>query len=244
MSTSEELKLKSDTNRNIIENQKEKKNKIKEEKTTINEDLVTNKTSPLVNIRQISSLSESAINYFAIGICLFIYGSNGLEWFNINEEKNKQFYLGYFLISGGVLYIFGVINWYEGKELIFLLDFILSFVFFAIFLKNQNHFYDYITNISTGNDKLEGIFYILLFTFLLIIGISSKDKGIAYIIDYATLFISFVFLFAYKFFKNELIGKIDYYMFIVTGALFWITGILKILNNMMDSSIIFFEPSD
>ena len=230
MSNTEEIKLESGTNRKIIEIRKEKKNKNKEQKIQINEDLVTKKKYPLVNIRQISSLSESAINYFVIGFCLFIYGCHGLGWFNIDEEKNKQFYLGYFLLSGGVLYIIGVINWYEGKELIFLLDFILSFLFIAIFLKNQNHFYDYITNISNGDDKLEGIFYILLFTFLLIIGISSKDKGIAYIIDYAALFISYVFLFVYKFFKYNIIGKIDNYMFIVTGALFWITGIFKILN--------------
>ena len=244
MSSTEEMKLKSETNRNIIEIKKEKKNKIKEEKNIINEKLVTNKGSPLINIRQISFLSESVINYFAIAICLFIYGCHGLEWFNVDEDKNKQFYLGYFLISGGVLYIIGIINWYEGKELIFLLDFILSFFFIAIFLKNQIHFYDYMIDISTGDDKLEGVFYILLFAFLLIIGISSKDKGIAYIIDYAALFVTFIFLFAYKFFRNDIIGKIDYYMFIVTGALFWITGIFKILNNMMDSSIIVFEPTD
>ena len=244
MSTTEEMKIKSDTNRNILGTNREKKNKINEVKTANNEELVTKKTFPLINIRQISTLSESVVNYFAIGICLFIYGCHGLKWFNIEEEKNKQFYLGYFLISGIVLYIVGVINWYEGKELIFLLDFILSFLFIAIFLKNQNHFYDYMTNISTADDKLEGIFYILFFSFLLIIGISSKDKGIAYIIDYAALFVAYIFLFAYKFFRNDIIEKIDYYMFIVTGAFFWITGIFKILDNMMNASILVVQPTD
>ena len=244
MSTTEEMKIKSDTNRNILGTNREKKNKINEVKTANNEELVTKKTFPLINIRQISTLSESVVNYFAIGICLFIYGCHGLKWFNIEEEKNKQFYLGYFLISGIVLYIVGVINWYEGKELIFLLDFILSFLFIAIFLKNQNHFYDYMTNISTADDKLEGIFYILFFSFLLIIGISSKDKGIAYIIDYAALFVAYIFLFAYKFFRNDIIEKIDYYMFIVAGAFFWITGIFKILDNMMNASILVVQPTD
>ena len=210
MSSTEEMKLKSETNRSIIEAKKGMKNKINKDKTKNNEELIIKKTSPLINIRQLSSLSESVVNYFAIGICLFIYGCHGLEWFNIDEEKNKQFYLGYFVISGVILYIIGVINWYEGKELIFLLDFILSFLFIAIFLKNQSHFYDDITNISTGDDKLEGIFYILLFSFLLIIGVSSKDKGIAFIIDYAALFVTYIFLFAYKFFRNDIIGKIDY----------------------------------
>ena len=46
------------------------------------------------------------------------------------------------------------------------------------------------------NLKLEGLFYILFFTFILIIGISAKEKGIIFIINYGVLFFGFVFLFS------------------------------------------------
>ena len=202
------------------------------------------KTSPLIHIRQYSYLSESIINYIGIGLCLFIQGCHGLEWFDVENERNNQFYFGYYLLSGITLYIIGILNWYEGKELIFLLDFLLSFLFVAISLKNQPHCFGYISDFYTNNEKLEGIFYILLFSMIFIIGISCKDKGIIFIIDYAVLFITYVFLFAYKFFKNKIIGHIDNYMFIVGGGLFWLTGIFKLLNNLLESSIVIFEPTD
>ena len=73
MSSTEEMKLKSETNRKIIEIKKEKKNKIKEEKTTTNEKIFTNKTSPLINIRQISSLSESFLLPSLIKLIIKLY---------------------------------------------------------------------------------------------------------------------------------------------------------------------------
>ncbi len=216
----------------LQEIKREIKKNVKEKKNTNSE--------PLIYIRQISFLSESIINYFAIGICLIIYGFQGLKWFNINNEIYKQFYLGYFFVSGTVLYIMGILNWYEGRNLIFILDFIFSFLFIALFLKNQ-HIFGYISDFGTYNDNLEGIFYIFLFCFIVIIGISAKEKGVAFIINCCALFVSYLFLFVYKFCKNNIIGKIDCYLFIFSGVLFWITGLFKLFTNLMNYSTIFFE---
>lgn len=221
-----------------------KKKDFNDDKTTINEETQITGISTVIHIRQIASLADSIINYFAIGICFFIYGCIGLEWFKGAEEASLKFYLGYYLVGGITLYIIGIINWYEGKGLIFIIDFILSFLFITLFLKNQNlgSISDYLG--TYNNDKLQGIFYIMLFCLILFIGISSKEKGLIYIIDYAVLFISYVFLFAYKFFKNDIIKTIDCYMFIVCGALYWITGVLKMLNSSLKNNIKILEPSD
>ena len=221
--------------------EKELKNdKIKEEEEKIDEEI----NIPLINYRQIQLLSESIINYFSMGICFFIYGCYGLKWFNVTEEENNSFYLGYFLIGGIILYLIGIINWYEGKELISLINFIFAFLFMALFLKNQN--LGNVTDYSGkyNNDKLQGIFYILFFCFIFVIGISSKQKGIIFIIDKAVLFVSYVFLFAYKFFKNDMIKKIGAYFFIVCSGLYWITGTFKFFNDLIDFSIVILEPSD
>ena len=239
-----EIKLNGSTTlRTNIKEFKKAKKKINEQKTKIIKETLSKNSEPLIYIRQISFLSESIINYFAIGLCLFTYGCHGLKWFNTNNEKYKHFYFGYFLISGISLYVMGIINWYEGRDLIFILDFIFSFFFFALFLKNQQIF-GYISDFSTNNDKLEGIFYVFIFCFLLVIGISSKDKGIAFIINCGALFVSFIFLFVYKFSKNNKVAQIDYYLFIICGVLFWTTGLFKLLTNLMNYSTIFFELYD
>ena len=245
---SEDINLKElcPTKTNIKElNKEQEKNIINSDESLLKKEKIQKmEIQPFIQIRQISFLSESIINYFVIGICFFIYGCYGLEWLNIHEEENESFYIGYFLVCGIIIYIIGLFNWYEGKELIFLIDFIFSFLFISLYLKNRNlgNITDYLG--KNDNDKLQSIFYILLFCFIFIIGISSKEKGIIYIISNAVIFIIYVFLFAYKFFKNDIIKKIDSYMFIVSGALFWIIGIFKFINSLMNNSIIILVPSD
>ena len=121
----------------------------------------------LINVRQITSLSISIVNDFSIAICLIIYGFYNLEWFKIEKKESLQFYLGYFLFSGIILYIFGIFNWYEGKKLIFLIDLCLSFYFNIIYFKNKM-FLPFASCVGDcDNNKLQGLFYILLFCFLL-----------------------------------------------------------------------------
>ena len=141
MMNSGEIQLKDSTTlRESIKEFKKAQKKINKQKTSIDEEKLAKISEPLIYIRQISFLSESIINYFAIGICLFIYGCHGLKWFNANNEKYKNFFMGYFLISGISLYFMGIINWYEGRELIFIIDFIFSFLFIALYLKYQQIF--------------------------------------------------------------------------------------------------------
>jgi hypothetical protein len=199
---------------------------------------------PYINIRKVSNLSDSVINYFAISISLFLYASYNLEWFHLHDEDNQgQFFVNaYFIFAGTSLYVIGILNWYEGKELLFLFDFIFSFLFIALFLKGQN-----LGDISSRetNDKLEGLFYILFFAFILIIGISSKGKGIIFSVNYAILFLAFVFLFSDKFFGNKWVKYIHSYAFIVAAGFLWVTGILKLINNgLVNKSIKILDPTD
>ena len=240
---SENMKLKEEKTKKIA-NDEQTKEKMNDEITNVNEEEIKRRMNTIIHARQISPLADSIINYLSIGICLFVYGCYLLGFFNVDKDQYMQFFMGYFLVGGIALYIVGIINWYEGKELIFLIDFILSFLFITLFLKDQ-----YIGNISDSlgaydNDQLQGVFYIMLFCFVFAIGISSKRKGFLYIMNYAVLFVSFVFLFAYKFFKTEILKTIDGYMLILCGALYWATGTLRLLNSPVNAYIKFLEPSD
>ena len=200
--------------------------------------LIKNSFIPLIVYKKLN-FYVSVINYFAIGISLFVSGVLSLEWFKSNYSI--EFYIGYYLISGIVLYIVGVFNWYEGKELIFLIDFIYSFYFILLFMLEKKTFE--ITD--EENDKLHGTFYVIFICLILCIIISSKNKGIWYIINYIVLFIGYFFLFVFKYNEAKWLQKVYSIIFIISGALFWITGLLKIIDNdLSDTSIPFLQPSD
>ena len=241
---SEDQKLKGDKKENVEVNDNKDKN------TEIGENIKVNDQNkinvPLINIRKVSNLSDSIINYFVIAISLFLYSSYNLGWFNLADEEGvgKKFIMGYFIISGISLYVIGILNWYEGKELLLLFDFMFSFLFIALFLSEKN-LGEISSEFTETNNKLKGLFYIIFFSFILIIGISSKEKGIIFIINYAVLFVGFVFLFAGKFFGNDWAKYVYSYTFIVSAALLWVIGILKLINNgLVNKSITILEPTD
>ena len=217
-----------------------------EEKIDINKDNEINEfhkekekkeKNPSMNVKKISNLSESIINYFMIAICLFLNSAYNLNWFNL--ENNKSFLYAYFIFAAVLLYIIGIMNWYEGKDLLFLLDFILCFYFCAMFFKNSSLIPldklsdSLIDKNSLDNDKLQAMFYVLIFCFFFVMGISSLKKGLAFIINYFILFVAFGFLFFDYYYehKHRWIKKAQSYCFIVSGCFMWIIGIIKFINH-------------
>ena len=212
------------------------KNNQDQSNTKSQEEKVNKNGIPKLIVRKISTLSDSIINYFAIGICLFLQSAYNLNWFDMEDNKIKIYII--FIFAAVVLYTIGIFNWYEGKELLFLFDFILSFYFLTIYFKEEYKgkiSEKFNTNIisDSDNNKLQAIFYILIFCLFFIIGFSAFKKGIIYIVNYFILFVGFVFLFIdFYWNKNHTwITKVHYYIFIVSGVLMWIIGILKIINQ-------------
>ena len=212
------------------------KNNQDQDNTKSPEEKVNKNGIPKLIVRKISTLSDSIINYFAIGICLFLQSAYNLNWFDLEDNKIKIYII--FIFAAAVLYTIGIFNWYEGKELLFLFDFILSFYFLTIYFKEEYKgkiSEKFNTNIisDSDNNKLQAIFYILIFCLFFIIGFSAFKKGIIYIVNYFILFVGFVFLFIdFYWNKNHTwITKVHYYIFIVSGVLMWIIGILKIINQ-------------
>ena len=229
----EEQKIK---NADKITNISEEINKKNDIEIRINND----KIIPLINYKSHPILASSILNYLAIGISSAIYGCVKLDFFKL--EDHPKFYSKYYFISGIVLYISGIFDWYDGKDLLYLIDFILSFFFLSEYLSDIE-FFKVID--SAENEQLRGTFFVGMFLLFLCIAISYINKGKFYIVDQAAIFIGFIFLFLYKYFEKEWLEKAYSYIFIVIGALFWITALLKMIDNLKgDDSLPFLNPSD
>ena len=206
---------------------------------------VKSKIIPFINYKLNPILSASILNYLAIGISLAIIGLSEKEFLKLKKEK-RQFYLKYHFVSGIILYISGIFDWFEGKELLYLIDFILSFYFLTLFFEEDKPNKILINDLNDNlNDKLNGTFYVILFLLFLCITISYKDKGKFFIAIYAVLVLGFIFLFLFKYFDVDWMKDAYSYIFIIDGILFWIAGLMKMIDNIMNNhSIVLIAPTD
>ena len=191
--------------------------------------------NPKMNVKKISNLSESIVNYFVIAVCFFLNSASNLKWFDF--ENQKSFIYAYFIFAAVILYIIGVMNWYEGKDLLFLFNFILCFYFIVEFLNYHSiipldDISDDIINKSSNNDKLQAMFYIVIFCLFFVLGLSSYKKGIVFIVNYFILFVAFTFLFFDYYYQHKYswIKKAHSYSFLISGCFMWIIGIIKFIN--------------
>ena len=214
----------------------------KNEENIIN---VKNKIIPFINYKLNPILSASILNYLAIGISLAIIGLSEKKFLKL-EEMKSQFYLKYHFVSGIILYISGIFDWLEGKELLYLVDFILSLYFLTLYFKEDNPNQLLINNDNINeNYKLNGTFNVILFLLFLCITVSYKDKGKFFIAIYGVLAIGFIFLFLYKYFEVNWMKDAYSYIFIGDGILFWIAGLMKMIDSIMNNhSIILIAPTD
>ena len=124
--SSEEQKIKNDEKLTNFSEGNNKKNELEI-------DVKKNQLIPLINYKLNPILSSSVLNYLAIGISLAIFGCVEENYLNLNVYS--AFYTKYYLVSGIVLYVSGLFDWYDGKELLYLVDFVLSF----FFISNSSH---------------------------------------------------------------------------------------------------------
>ena len=234
--SSEEQKIKNDDK---ITNVSEEKNKNNDMEIGVKHQLI-----PLINYKLNPILSSSILNYIFIGISFSILGCINLEFFKLNTSL--KFCSKYYLITGIVLYITGIFDWYDGKDILYLVDFILSFYFISLNIIEDNEYFKISKDVNTENEKLRGTFYLTLFLLFLCIAIAYKNKGKYYLVVQSALTIGFIFLFLYKYFgEPNWIEKVYSYAFIVIGCLFWLTGLFKMIDNLMSSkTLIFLYPTD
>ena len=70
--------------------------------------------------------------------------------------------------------------------------------------------------------------------------IGAKNKGPLYSINYLALVVAFVFAVVYIYADVSWAEKVSGWAFIVCGGLFWITGLLRIINNQFLNKRFFF----
>lgn len=182
--------------------------------------------SNIFNIRLKNNLSDSILNYFTMSIGLFFYGSIYAKI--IVKDNAKPFFYELIMFSGILQIILGIFDWYKKKTKTLLTNTLFGILFISWYFK-----YKYILkdNPDVKDKKYEGVFYILFIVLSALLIIASKNKGPMYSINFLALVVAFVFEVVDKYANKSWAKKTYGYAFIVSAGLFWITGIMRILNN-------------
>lgn len=182
--------------------------------------------SNIFNIRLKNNLSDSILNYFTMSIGLFFYGSIYAKI--IVKDNTKPFFYELIMFSGILQIILGIFDWYKKKTKTLLTNTLFGILFISWYFK-----YKYILkdNPDDKDKKYEGVFYILFIVLSALLIIASKNKGPMYSINFLALVVAFVFEVVDKYANKSWAKKTYGYAFIVSAGLFWITGIMRILNN-------------
>ena len=175
-----------------------------------------------------NQLSDSIINYFTLAIGFFMFGCIYAQI--IYSDEIKYYFYGNLIIAGIAQSLLGIYDWHKGKSLSVLINISFGLLFISWFIK-------YILfekgEIEKEDNIYEGAFYIMWCFITVIIIIAVKNKGVLYSLDYLAVTVGFVFMIVDKYGHQNWIKKTYGYSFIVAGGLFWITGLLRLMNTTL-----------
>ena len=180
----------------------------------------------IFHVRVSNQLSDSILDYFTMAIGLFFCGFHYTKIIFKDDIEKISFFYEIILIAGMIQIVLGLYDWYKGKTLTLFKNILFGLLFISWYFK-------YIKNIKKNikDGEYEGIIYIFFFVLTLVLIISVKNKGIIYSINYLVLALSFAFVVVDKYADKAWAKKTYGYCFIVTAVLFWVTGILRLVNS-------------
>ena len=181
----------------------------------------------VIHVKCRNQLSDSIVNYFTMAIGFYMFGCIKAQIF---KNENDKFLYWNIMVAGIAQIALGVYDWYKGKSLYILINFSYGLLFISWFMKNKL-IEDHQSIDIKEDEEYEGALYIIWFILTIIIVFGLKNKGIIYIIDFLILAIGFIFLFLDKYIDKNWSKKTYGIIFIVSGGLFWLTGVLRIFNH-------------
>lgn len=205
----------------------------------------------LMRFRTLSFFSLSLITYFTLSLSLFLIGLKSYNSINLNFSE-KKFIKLIVLCCGVCEYIIGFFDWYRGSTPEFLVEFFFGLIFINYFsvyyirdftgnfpqkYSNENLLDDY-GFFDSNWEACEGTFYLLFCVLLITLMLTINKKGIIHSIDFLLLTITCIFLLVYRYNKSfdSWLRKAFSVCAMISGAAWWITGILKFIQDCLKTN--------
>ena len=183
-------------------------------------------TDQIFHIRLNNQLSDSILSYFSMSAGLCFYGCLYADLDFAKDIESLVYEI--IFISGIIQIILAIYDWYKGKSLTLFSNILFGLLFISWYYKYKKILKK---NSDYQDKKYEGVIYILFTVIAITILIASKNKGIMYPINYLALVVAFAFMIVDKYVNRDWCKQTFGYSFVVSGGLFWITGLMRLLNS-------------
>ena len=182
---------------------------------------------PQVNYHQMVNFGYSSVNFFALAMGLFMFAAPMMGWIGYESPT-----LGTAFMFGGICqYLIGFYDWYQGRTILSVIDFIFGLLhlvyFYTADLGKYGIWvpYDYYT-------YMQGVFYSLWFAILLFIIISLKGRGCMYLCYMFLLALASVFMIIWEFSQRTWPRKVAGYILLVASVFIWYTGLGRLMSSI------------
>ncbi len=195
---------------------------------------------PIINIKKISHSFISPINTFALAISLFMLSLPLLGWSDFRSPI-----LSTSLLIGGICeYIMGIFNWYQGKTIIYFINFIFGLMNLLIYYSYEFAKYEIIVN-ENFESYLIGTFFVIYLVILLSLFYICKKKALIYKMNLGILIVSDIFIIAWQYiskneswYKKKDIKKVTGYFLFFASLTIWFNGIGNLWNEIFRSEFV------
>lgn len=195
---------------------------------------------PVIHIRQVSNLAISPVNFFAIGMSIFMFSVPMMNWCDFKSPG-----LSVALLFGGIgLIIIGIHDWYQGKTFLYFIDYLFGLTNLTFYYSFYLARYNIISPFEAdGRTNSIGTFFALFLATLLICVICSTNRGIMFIINFIFCIISCIFMMIWQYnnkaanAKHNWVEKITGYFMFFSSICFWFTG-LSIMINVSNQRVV------
>lgn len=182
---------------------------------------------PTINYRLQLNMGLSVVNFFAMAFGLFMLSAPMMGWICYETPT-----LGTAYMFGGICnYLIGFYDWYQGRSMLSFIDFIFGLLHLTYYYTADlgkygiwvpNEYYTY----------MQGVFYCLWFTLLLVVLISLKDRGCIYIFIMFLLALASIFLIIWEFSQDTWPRKTAGYIIFIASVFLWYAGLGRLISNV------------
>ena len=180
------------------------------------------------NYRRACTFALTPANIFGMAFGLFMLSCPMMGWIDYNSPT-----LGSMLCFGGVCeYLCGFYNWHEGRGVQSFIDFVYGLLFLTIYYTTELGKYS-IPIPYEYHTYMQGVFYILWLTMLIVLVMVAYTRGIMYLFNFLLLFFGCLFALVWHFCKDTWARKTSGYFIFIASIFLWLTGLFHLLNGVL-----------